>query len=96
MNCDCAPHTAFGSTGEASAQKNIVRKSADLLDTMQVVQTLRKGLRTNSLKFVNKNNGGAALMSHCNPIIEMLSENFLERKVWTLSAGKAVNLQLQF
>ena len=81
QNCDFAPHTAFGNTGEGSAQKNIERKSADLLDTMQVVQTPRKGRRTNSLKFVNKKNGGAALMSHCTPIIEMLSENVLERKV---------------
>lgn len=56
QNGELRLHTAFGSTGDGSAQQNIERKSADLLDTMQVVQTMRRGRRTHALKFVNTNN----------------------------------------
>ena len=95
---DCALHAAFGGSGEELLQKGKGHKSANQLDTMQVVQTMwrgRNGRRTHTLEFVSKISAGT-LITHCNPTIETLLENFLDPKRKDVECSRSVNMQLRF
>ena len=55
----------------------------------------RNGRRTHTLEFVSKISAGT-LITHCNPTIETLLENFLDPKRKDVECSRSVNMQLRF